>query len=236
MKEFTIIVPIYNEVENIPRLAETLHSYTTKASLPSTVLFVDDGSKDGSLEAIEQACKQHTAFHYISFAENRGLSAAIQAGFNCTTTTYAGYIDADLQTTPDDFEKLLPFREKFAMVTGIRQNRKDSFIKNISSKIANSFRRAMVHDEIVDTGCPLKIFRTDIAKKIPFFNGNHRFFAALVQMFNENVKQVPVRHFPREAGEAKFGLSNRLIAPFMDCFHVRWLQRRHRNYRIKKHS
>lgn len=236
MKEFTIIVPIYNEVENIPRLAETLHNYTTKASLPSTVLFVDDGSKDGSLEAIEQACKQHTEFRYISFAENKGLSAAIQAGFNCTTTTYAGYIDADLQTTPDDFEKLLPFCEKFAMVTGIRQNRKDSFIKNISSKIANSFRRAMVHDDIIDTGCPLKIFRTDIAKKIPFFNGNHRFFAALVQMFDENVKQVPVRHFPREAGEAKFGLSNRLIAPFMDCFHVRWLQKRHRNYRIKKHA
>lgn len=233
MKEFTIVVPIYNEVENISRLAETLHKYISSASLPSTVLFVDDGSTDGSLESIISVCEQHEDLSYISFEKNRGLSAAIKAGFDYTKTPYVGYIDADLQTTPEDFEELLPFREDFAMITGIRQNRKDSFVKNLSSKIANSFRRKMVHDGIEDTGCPLKVFQTEIAKKLPFFNGNHRFFAALVKMFDKNVKQVPVRHFPREAGEAKFGLSNRLIAPFMDCFHVRWLQKRHRNYRIK---
>lgn len=236
MKEFTIIVPIYNEVENIERLAETLADYITKASIPTKILFVNDGSQDGSFEELEKVCATQADFSYISFEENRGLSAAIKAGFDTATTPYVGYIDADLQTTPEDFEKLLPFRNSFAMVTGIRQNRKDSFIKNMSSKIANSFRRMMVHDGIVDTGCPLKVFRTEIAQKLPFFNGNHRFFAALVQMFGEKVKQVPVRHFPREAGEAKFGLSNRLIAPFIDCFHVRWLQRRHRNYCIKARS
>lgn len=234
MNEFTIIIPVYNEEENIKRLADTLHAYISKASVPSELLFVDDGSKDNSLTAIQDACRTYPNFGYISFMKNRGLSAAIKAGFDCAQTTYVGYIDADLQTTPEDFEKLLPFRKEFALVTGIRQNRKDSFIKNLSSKIANSFRRMMVHDGIEDTGCPLKIFRTDVAQKLPFFNGNHRFFAALVQMFDQEVKQIPVSHFPREAGEAKFGLSNRLIAPFMDCFHVRWLQKRHRNYQINK--
>ncbi|PVX51734.1 glycosyl transferase family 2 [Balneicella halophila] len=233
MKEFTIIIPIYNEVDNISRLTETIHKYISNASVPTNALLVDDGSTDGSFEAIQQACTKYSELNYISFQENRGLSAAIKAGFDHATSEYVGYIDADLQTTPEDFEILLPYRKDYAMVTGIRQNRQDSFVKNMSSKIANSFRRMMVHDNIEDTGCPLKIFKTAIAKKIPFFNGNHRFFAALVQMFDEEVKQVPVKHFPREAGQAKFGLSNRLIAPFMDCFHVKWLQKRHRNYQIK---
>ncbi len=236
MKEFTIIVPIYNEFENIERLSKTLADYLQKASLSAQVLFVDDGSKDGSVEAIRKICAENTDFNYLAFAENRGLSTAIKAGFDHTKTTYVGYIDADLQTTPEDFEKLLPFREDFAMVTGIRQSRKDSWLKNISSKVANSFRRMMVNDGIADTGCPLKVFRTELAQKLPFFNGNHRFYAALVQMFDEQVKEVPVRHFPRSAGEAKFGLRNRLIAPFLDCFHVRWLQKRHRNYTIKQNS
>ncbi len=235
-KIFTIIVPLYNEAENIKRLAKKLNAYVTKTSIPSKVLFVDDGSKDESLEEIQIACEIYPDFSYISFKENRGLSTAIKAGFSHTTTPYVGYIDADLQTSPEDFDQLLPLRKDFAMITGIRQNRQDNFIKNISSKIANSFRRMMVHDGIEDTGCPLKVFRTDIAQKLPFFNGYHRFFAALIKMFDEKVAQIPVQHFPREAGKAKFGLTNRLIAPFVDCFHVRWLQKRHRNYSIKKQS
>ncbi len=235
-KVFTIIVPLYNEAENIKRLSEKLNAYLTQTNVPSQVLFVDDGSQDNSLEAIQNACKTYPNFSYISFADNKGLSAALKAGFTHTTTPYVGYIDADLQTTPEDFDKLLALREDFAMITGIRQNRQDSFVKNLSSKVANSFRRMMVHDGIEDTGCPLKVFRTDVAQKLPFFNGYHRFFAALVQMFNEKVAQVPVQHFPREAGEAKFGLRNRLVAPFLDCFHVRWLQKRHRNYCIKQQS
>lgn len=233
MKILTIIVPIYNEEENIVRLSNTLEEYIKTASVSSCVLMVDDGSDDNSLEAIQRVCSTKEGFDYISFQENRGLSMAIKAGFDTVKTPFVGYIDADLQTTPMDFDKLLPFREEFALVTGIRQDRKDSFVKNTSSKIANGFRRMMVHDGIEDTGCPLKIFRTDIARQLPFFKGYHRFFPALVQMFEQDVKQVPVRHFAREAGEAKFGLRNRLIAPFLDCFGVRWLQKRHRNYKLK---
>ncbi len=234
MKEFTILVPLYNEEENIERLSTVLAAYLKRATLPTQVLFVDDGSTDKSLEKLQLICEQNTDFDYLSFKINKGLSAALKAGFDHIKTPFVGYIDADLQTTPEDFEKLLPFRNDFAMVTGIRQNRQDGFIKKLSSKIANGFRRMMVDDGIVDTGCPLKIFQTELAQKLPFFNGNHRFYAALVQMFEEEVKEVPVRHFPREVGTAKFGLRNRLIAPFFDCFHVRWLQKRHRNYTLKK--
>lgn len=234
MKEFTILVPLYNEEENIERLATELGAYVKSAKIPSQVLFIDDGSTDKSLEKLQVICRENANFDYISFVKNRGLSMALKAGFDHTKTSFVGYIDADLQTIPLDFDRLLPFRKDFAMVTGIRQNRQDGFIKKISSKIANGFRRMMVNDGVADTGCPLKVFRTDVARQLPFFNGNHRFYAALVQMFEVAIKEVAVQHFPREAGTAKFGLRNRLIAPFFDCFHVRWLQKRHRNYTLKK--
>lgn len=234
LSEFTIVVPIYNEEDNIERLANVLEKFLDNTRIHSEVLMVDDGSKDKSLEKIQEICKVKKHFRYISFVENKGLSLAIKAGFDHTKTPFVGYIDADLQTTPFDFEKLFPFRRKYGMVMGIRTDRKDSFIKNISSKIANSYRNMMLKDGVKDTGCPLKIFKTELAQKLPFFNGNHRFYATLVQMLGEEVKQVPVQHFARQAGQAKFGLRNRLIRPFMDCFHVRWLQNRHRNYTLKE--
>lgn len=236
MTIFTIIVPIYNEEENITRLSNTLEEYIQQTKYSSCVLMVDDGSTDNSLEAIEKVCEAKEDFNYIAFEKNRGLSMAIKAGFDEAKTPFVGYIDADLQTTPMDFDKLLEFKDDFALVTGIRQDRQDSFIKKTSSKIANGFRRMMVHDGIEDTGCPLKVFETEIAQKLPFFKGYHRFFPALILMFEKEVKQVPVRHFPREAGEAKFGLRNRLVAPFLDCFGVRWLKKRHRNYQLKNNN
>lgn len=232
--EFTIIVPIYNEEENIERLTDVLDNFLNNTHISCEILMVDDGSNDKSLEKIKEVCQKNKDFHYISFAKNKGLSLAIKAGFDHTKTPFVGYIDADLQTTPFDFEKLFPFRKEYGLVMGIRTDRKDSFIKNISSKIANGYRNMILKDGVKDTGCPLKIFRTELAQKLPFFNGNHRFYATLIQMYGEKVKQVPVQHFERQAGKAKFGLHNRLFRPFMDCFHVRWLQNRHRNYTLKE--
>ncbi|MEG2276876.1 MAG: dolichol-phosphate mannosyltransferase, partial [Odoribacter sp.] len=118
------------------------------------------------------------------------------------------------------------------MVTGIRMGRKDSFIKNISSKIANNFRRSMTHDGVQDTGCPLKILRTEYAKRIPFFTGMHRFLPALIELQQGKVKQIPVHHFQRIAGKSKYNLANRLIGPFKDCFAYRWMKKRYINYKI----
>jgi glycosyltransferase involved in cell wall biosynthesis len=158
------------------------------------------------------------------------LSTAIKAGFDAACSDYVGYIDADLQTTPEDFDLLIPHLDEYEMVMGIRANRNDSFVKRISSKIANGFRRFMTNDGIEDTGCPLKIIRTEYAKRIPMFNGMHRFLPALIQLQNGRVKQVPVRHFPRIAGKAKYNLANRLIAPFLDCFAYRWMKNRYISY------
>ena len=231
--ELSIIVPVYNEEGNINRLTETLMNYIMKSSVKSCVLFINDGSTDGSLEKIVATCKVYPDMFYIGFERNYGLSAALKAGIDKVESPYFGYIDADLQTSPDDFELLLPYRTDYELVTGIRMGRKDSFIKKMSSKIANSFRRMMTHDGVEDTGCPLKIIKSDYAKRIPFFKGMHRFMPALILLQKGKVKQVPVSHFERVAGKSKFNLRNRLVSPFLDCFAYRWMKKRYINYTIE---
>ncbi len=234
--ELTIIVPIYNEEDSIDRLENELSSYLNKSSVKSCILFVNDGSKDNSQLLIENICQHNNSFFYISFAQNRGLSAAIKAGIDTAESLFVGYIDADLQTSPEDFELLLPYRNDFGLVMGIRTGRKDSLGKKLSSKIANGFRRWMTNDGVADTGCPLKIIRTEYAKRIPFFTGMHRFLPALIQLQNVTVKQIPVRHFERIAGTSKFNLWNRLIGPFMDCFAYRWMRKRYINYDVSSNN
>lgn len=214
------------------RLASTLSNYTNKASLTTCILFVNDGSTDKSLELLKEVCSQHDNFFYLSSAQNHGLSTAIKMGIDSTQSTYLGYIDADLQTNPDDFELLLAHIEAYDMVTGIRANRKDSGFKRLQSKIANGFRRSMTGDTATDTGCPLKVFRSQTAQKLPFFDGMHRFFPAPVIMVGGSFLELPVRHYPRTAGVSKYHLWNRLKGPFMDCFAFRWMKKRYISYQI----
>lgn len=232
--EFTVIVPVYNEEENMKRVEAELAQFLTIAVKKTKILFVNDGSKDNSQALIENICNGNPDFHYISFEENRGLSAAIKAGFDYSDTPLTGYIDADLQTAPEDFNLLLNEIKDYDLVTGVRSQRKDSFVKNMSSTIANSIRRAFTHDGMDDTGCPLKVIRTDFAKRIPMFNGLHRFLPAMILLQKGRIKQIPVRHFPRIAGTAKFGLWNRLIGPLMDCFAYLWMKKKYINYKIAK--
>lgn len=230
--KLTIIVPVYNEEGNILRLEKELTSFLQVARLSSCVLFVDDGSTDTSGRLIGEVCGRNKDFFHIRLARNGGLSAAMKAGIDVACSEYVGYIDADLQTAPADFNLLLEHVETYEMVMGIRTGRKDSVVKNLSSRIANGFRRAMTHDGVEDTGCPLKILRTDYAKRIPFFTGMHRFLPALIQLQHGRVKQIPVRHFPRMAGKSKYHLWNRLAGPFKDCFAYRWMKKRYINYEI----
>ena len=233
----TIIVPIFNEEDNMKRLGERLSAFLPECSRKACVLFVDDGSKDGSLKEIKEICSRHQDFFYISFEKNAGLSAALKAGFEYAESKLVGYIDADLQTAPEDFNLLLEDIDNYSMVTGIRSGRKDSWFKNTQSKIANGFRRMMTHDGALDTGCPLKVLHTDVAKRIPMFKGMHRFFPALVLLQDGgSYKQVSVRHFPRIAGKSKYHLWNRLWGPFADCFAYRWMKPRYCNFKVTENN
>jgi glycosyltransferase involved in cell wall biosynthesis len=230
--QFTIVVPVYNEEDNLLRVEAELIAYTKIATKTTKILFVNDGSKDKCQSIIEDIWNRNAEFSFISFIEIRGLCAAIKAGFDYTETELVGYIDSDLQTAPSDFNLLLEHIGTNDLVTGVRANRKDSFIKNMSSKIANGIRRSFTHDGMDDTGCPLKVIKTDFAKRIPMFKGLHRFLPAMILLQNGNIKQIPVQHFPRVAGEAKFGVWNRLIGPLMDCFAYLWMKKKYINYEV----
>ncbi len=234
--DFTIIVPVYNEEDNLDRVEKELSEYLKIATKKTKILFVNDGSQDQSQTIIERICKSNPNFYFISFKENRGLSAAISAGFKNTTTELVGYIDSDLQTDPKDFNLLLEQIPEYDLVTGVRANRKDSFVKNISSIIANGIRRSFTHDGMDDTGCPLKVIKTSYASNIPMFKGLHRFLPAMILLQDGKIKQIPVSHFPRIAGEAKYGLWNRLIGPLIDCFAYLWMKKKYINYTIEKQS
>ena len=234
--QFTIIVPVYNEEDNLERVEKELLAYSKIATKNTCILFVNDGSIDNSQTIIEAICDRNNNFNYISFEANRGLSAAIKAGFDYTTTALVGYIDSDLQTNPEDFNLLLEHINEYDLVTGVRANRKDSFIKNMSSKIANGIRRTFTHDGMDDTGCPLKVIKTEYAKRIPMFKGLHRFLPAMILLQEGKIIQIPVRHYPRIAGQAKFGLWNRLLGPLSDCFAYLWMKRKYINYKVAKHN
>lgn len=234
--KLTVIVPVYNEEDNLERLEKELQDYIKIASVATKVLFVNDGSSDKSQQLIETICYRNLEFAYISFNDNCGLSAAIKAGFDAVDTELTGYIDSDLQTSPLDFNLLLEHIEENDLVTGVRVKRKDSFVKNKSSKIANGIRRTFTHDGMDDTGCPLKVIRTCYAKDIPMFKGLHRFLPAMILLQSGRIKQIPIQHFPRIAGEAKYGLWNRLLGPMLDCFAYLWMKKKYINYSIERRS
>jgi dolichol-phosphate mannosyltransferase len=230
----TIIVPVYNEIECLPRFNESMEAFLRQSPMPTQVLFVDDGSSDGSLNMIKQICQGNPSYSFLSFDKNYGLSTAIKAGIDHSDSTYIGYIDSDLQTSPLDFLLFFEFLPSYQMVNGIRAKRKDTLVKKISSKVANKFRRLMINDGIKDTCCPLKIMDAQYARRVPFFDGMHRFLPALIQLQNGKVKQLPVQHFERYAGTAKYHLLNRLWGPLNDTFAFRWMRKRYISYQVIK--
>ncbi len=230
--DFTVIIPVYNEEDNLSRVDEKLSTWMAKSPVKTCVLFVNDGSSDNSLAMIQAICQRQEDFYFISSTANHGLSTAMKAGIDTAESKLIGYIDADLQTDPEDFSLLLQYADDHELVSGIRAIRKDSGFKRLQSKIANGFRRLMTGDCATDTGCPLKVMHTAYAKQLPFFDGMHRFLAALMTLVGGRFKEVPVRHYPRIAGVSKYHLWNRLKGPLMDCFAFRWMKQRYIRYHI----
>lgn len=234
MHNLNIIVPVYNEQESLKRFKEKMDDFLAVSPFKTSILFVNDGSTDDSYTIIQSICRTDIRYHCISLLKNSGLSAAIKAGIDNSKSPWIGYIDADLQTSPLDFMKYLDYINDYVMINGIRTNRKDKLIKRLSSKIANGFRRMVIKDHIADTCCPLKLMRADYAKRIPFFDGMHRFIPALIQLQGGKVKQLPVHHFERYAGTPKYSLTNRLTGPFFDTLAFVWMRKRYINYQVQK--
>ncbi|TBW29282.1 glycosyltransferase family 2 protein [Gramella sp. KN1008] len=230
--DFTIIVPVYNEQDCLPQLFVQLKEYISRASKRTKVLLVDDGSTDSSPVMIKEFCCQNDGFGYLLFERNFGKGAALKAAFDHTDTAFLGYLDADLQTYPEDFEKLLPYLGEYDLVTGWRKERKDTLVKRISSKVGNGVRNLFTKDYMHDTGCPLKVMKTEYAVNIPMFKGLQRFLPAMVLLQHGKIKEVVIPHYPRLAGQSKYNFRNRFMGPLIDCFAYVWMKKSYINYKV----
>ena len=206
MPKLSLVISVYNEERNVVPLAEKVAD--SLKGLDYEVIFVDDGSKDQTVPNILSIKDPHVVL--IRFKKNYGQSSALSAGINYATGDYIITLDGDLQNDPADIPGMVKVAEDgdWDLVAGIRKNRKDGFfIRKIPSKIANHIIRKTTGVKMIDNGCALKVFKSDIAKNISLYGELHRFIAVMAALEGATITQVDVNHFPRIHGQSKYGLS-----------------------------
>src|SRR6266513_2327442 len=225
----SVIVPVYNEEENIPILQAELRA--ALRGIDHELIFVDDGSADRTAQRIEAAPN----LRMIRFERNAGQSAAIYAGLQAAHGAILVLIDGDLQNDPADIPKLVGEISRSAdLVCGYRAQRRDTRVKRLTSRIANAVRSRFTKDGVRDTGCTLKAMRRECVSALVPFKGMHRFIPALVKGAGCRLVEIPVNHRPRRFGQSKYGLGNRALRATIDMFGVRWLLSRRLNYKIRE--
>jgi len=227
--DVSVVVPVFNEQENIPILQSELRAALT--GLDYEIIFVDDGSIDRTAERIEAAPN----IRVIRFEKNAGQSAAIYAGVHAARGAPVVLIDGDLQNDPGDIPRLLAEIARGAdLVCGYRAQRRDTRVKRLTSWIANAVRSRFTKDGVRDTGCTLKAMRRECVGALVPFKGMHRFIPALVKGAGYQLVEIPVNHRPRRFGQSKYGLGNRAVRATLDMFGVRWLLSRRLSFKIRE--
>ena len=232
--EISVVVPIFNEEESIPVLIPELVRVLNHLNTPYEVLLVDDGSSDGSLKILKEMISRYPFLRTLRFRENRGSSTVLVAGVREARGAKIVTIDSDLQNDPGDIPKLLEYLGPYDMAAGWRQKREDTWLKKISSKIANAVRNRMSGEDIHDSACTLRAFKKECLQEIPVFNGMHRFLSTLVKMRGYRIIEVPVSHHPRKFGKSKYNIRNRMVRSFIDLLAVKWMKRRTIHYDIEE--
>ena len=223
----SLIAPVYNEVDNLERLATQVRE-ALEPGIDYELLLVDDGSTDGSGRGIEELAAADPRVRGIFLERNCGQSAATAAGIRLSRGELVATIDADLQNDPKDLPAMVELldREGVDSVVGYRMKRRDTLVRRLSSRLANGVRNWISRDSIRDTGCSLKVFRAEAVRSLPFFNGVHRFLPTLLRYHGFVVLEHPVDHHPRVAGVSKYGVRNRALRAFLDLLAVRWMRSR----------
>ncbi|HXH85633.1 glycosyltransferase family 2 protein [Petrachloros mirabilis] len=233
----SVVIPIKDERDNLTpltdQLMKVLEAQEESKTAPFEIIYVDDGSTDGSSEIMDRLAAEHGPVTVLHFDRNYGQSAGFDAGFKHATGALVATLDGDLQNDPADIATLLPYSKNYDLVCGWRTNRHDSPVRKISSRIANAVRSIVTGDRVHDTGCSLKLFRRCVVERLQLFTGMHRFFPALALMHGFTVTEVPVRHHPRTHGVSKYGVGNRLFKSLYDLLAVRWMQTRCLRYRLR---
>ena len=224
--DLSLVVPVYNEEENLPLLVEEIVAALAPLGRSWELLLVDDASTDGSLAVMQRLAAADSRLRLILHARNAGQTAALASGFRAARGEIVVTLDADLQNDPADIPRLLAALADSDCVSGVRQNRRDTWVRRVSSRLANGVRNWATDESIADVGCSLKAYRREFLDHLPLFTGMHRFLPTLVRWNGARVSEIPVSHRPRRFGVAKYGIGNRLARTIADLLAVRWMRRR----------
>jgi glycosyltransferase involved in cell wall biosynthesis len=228
----SVVIPVFNEEGNLRPLTTELVTVLESLQKSWEIIFVDDGSTDGSKSALDELRGSYSDIKVITFTKNCGQTAAFDAGFKAARGEVIITMDADLQNDPKDIPCLLKKIGEYDAVCGWRYRRNDPFIKLVSSRIANYVRNKLSDEDIADVGCSLKAFKATCVKQLKLYSGMHRFFPTLIKMEGGRVIEVKVNHRPRRYGSSKYNIRNRMMRSFVDLLAVRWMKKRKLNYEI----
>lgn len=232
--DLSVVVPVYNEEGSLPLLWPEIRQALEPTGLRYEVIFVDDGSTDRSAEVVRGFRERDPRVRLVRLKANAGETAATDAGFKSVRGRRVVVMDADLQNDPRDIPGLLAHLEQWDAVTGWRVNRAagDSWVRRVSSRIANGARNRLSAESIQDSGCTFRAFRRECLRDLMLYQGFHRFIPTLLRMRGFRVLEVPVNHRPRRFGRSKYGIANRALRGFLDLLVVRWMKDRMLRYEI----
>ena len=223
--DLSIVIPVYNEEESLPRLLPEIHAALQPAGLSYEVICVDDGSRDKSLEVLEALSAEDEALVVVSFRRNFGQTAAMQAGLDAARGDLVALMDADLQNDPADIPMMIErLHEGYDLVAGWRANRKDTFInRRLPSIIANGIISRTTRVKLHDYGCTLKVMTREVAKELRLYGEMHRFIPAIANWAGARILEVPVNHRARQFGVSKYGIG-RTVRVVLDLMVVLFIQ------------
>jgi dolichol-phosphate mannosyltransferase len=230
--DFSVVVPVCNEAENVEPLAREIHAALSSRSYE--MIFVDDGSTDDTAAILDKLKAALPALRVLRHSFRSGQSAAVASGVRAARAPWVATLDGDGQNDPADIPKLIAARDGnegrgVQLFMGNRTTRKDTPFRRLQSRIANGVRGSLLGDGTPDTGCGIKLFSRDVFLELPRFDHMHRFLPALFQRQGARVISVPVNHRPRLRGTSKYGMLNRLWVGIVDICGVMWLRRRYKS-------
>jgi glycosyltransferase involved in cell wall biosynthesis len=230
---YSVVVPFYNEAENLPRLIREIDAMLRVMEKPAEIILVNDGSTDTFAQPPGSPAYP---IRWLHISENSGQSAAMYYGMQAARGEFIILMDADLQNDPMDAPKMLRKLgdERLDLVTGVRLNRLDTLVRRLSSTIANTVRGALLQDRTTDTGCTLKVIRREAAKRLPGWNGMHRFIPALVLSAGYQIGEMPVEHRARFSGVSKVAGGKRALRATVDLLGMLWYSRRQFKGRVQE--
>jgi glycosyltransferase involved in cell wall biosynthesis len=233
--ELSVVVPCHNEAENLRPLLSAIHVAIDPLGLDFEVVITDDGSTDDSWRILQELAATDSRVRAQRFKFNCGESAASWAGMQIARGRSIATLDADLQNDPKDLPAMMEALRGYDCVCGTRVETRgagDSWLRIVSSRVANWVRNKLSGENITDAGCTYRVFKRECISKIKFFNGAHRFLPTLIKLEGFTVTEVPVSNNPRRAGKSHYGVWNRLFKSFRDLLAVRWMKSRKLRYEI----